>query len=226
MSESPSKKRFIRRLREPFSGLSHLAGGVLAAAGLAALLVTAVLAGSAERAVALGVYGGSLVALYAASALYHLLPVSEAATARLRKLDHAMIFVLIAGTYTPVCLLALEGAWRWGLLGAVWTLALGGVALKLRRVGSHPWLTVSLYLGLSWMSLAALPVLLQALPVGALFWIVAGGIVYSAGAIVYAARRPDFFPGVFGHHELWHLFVIAGSACHFWAVARYIAPLG
>lgn len=216
----------MRRLREPFSGLSHLAGAVLAVAGLISLLAMAVAAGSVERAVASGVYGGSLVALYAASSLYHLLPVSEAATYRLRKLDHAMIFVLIAGTYTPVCLLALEGAWRWGLLGAVWTLALGGVALKLRRVGSHPWLTVSLYLGLSWMSLAALPVLLQALPVGALFWIVAGGIVYSAGAIVYAARRPDFFPGVFGHHELWHLFVIAGSACHFWAVARYIAPLG
>ena len=216
----------MRRLREPFSGLSHLAGAVLAVAGLISLLAMSVAAGSVERAVASGVYGGSLVALYAASSLYHLLPVSEAATYRLRKLDHAMIFVLIAGTYTPVCLLALEGAWRWGLLGAVWTLALGGVALKLRRVGSHPWLTVSLYLGLSWMSLAALPVLLQALPVGALFWIVAGGIVYSAGAIVYAARRPDFFPGVFGHHELWHLFVIAGSACHFWAVARYIAPLG
>ncbi|MDN5698102.1 MAG: hemolysin III family protein, partial [Rubrobacter sp.] len=185
----------MRRLREPFSGLSHLAGAVLAVAGLISLLAMAVAAGSVERAVASGVYGGSLVALYAASSLYHLLPVSEAATYRLRKLDHAMIFVLIAGTYTPVCLLALEGAWRWGLLGTAWTLALGGVALKLRRVGSHPWLTVALYLGLSWMSLAALPVLLQALPVGALFWIVAGGIVYSAGAIVYAARRPDFFPG-------------------------------
>lgn len=226
MSESSSKKRFIRRLREPFSGLSHLAGGLLAAVGLAALLVMAVVAGSAERAVALGVYGGSLVALYAASALYHLLPVSEAATARLRKLDHAMIFVLIAGTYTPVCLLALEGVWRWGLLATVWTLALGGVLLKLRRVGSYPWLTVTLYLGLGWMSVAALPALARALPAEGVVWILAGGLVYSAGAIVYAARRPDLFPGVFGHHELWHLFVIAGSACHFWAMARYVAPLG
>ena len=226
MSDTPSKKRFIHRLREPFSGLSHLAGGVLAAVGLAALLTAAALAGSAERAVALGVYGGSLVALYAASALYHLLPVSEAATARLRKLDHAMIFVLIAGTYTPVCLLALEGVWRWGLLGTVWTLALGGVLLKLRRVGSYPWLTVALYLGLGWMSVAALPALARALPAEGLVWILIGGLVYSAGAVVYATRRPDFFPGVFGHHELWHLFVIAGSACHFWAMARYVAPLG
>lgn len=226
MSESSSKKRFIHCLREPFSGLSHLAGGVLAVAGLAALLATAALAGSLERGIASGIYGGSLVALYAASALYHLLPVSEAATARLRKLDHAMIFVLIAGTYTPVCLLALEGVWRWGLLGSVWTLALGGVLLKLRRVGSYPWLTVSLYLGLGWMSVAALPALARALPVEGVVWILVGGLVYSAGAIVYAARRPDFFPGVFGHHELWHLFVLAGSACHFWAMARYVAPLG
>lgn len=213
------------RLREPFSGLSHLAGGVLAAVGLVALLAAAVAAGSAERALAFGIYGGSLVGLYAASALYHLLPVSAAATARLRKLDHAMIFVLIAGTYTPVCLLALEGGWRWGLLGTVWGLALGGVALKLRRVGGRPWLTVALYLGLGWLSVAVVPVLVEALPAGALIWLAIGGLVYTAGAVVYATRRPDPLPGRFGYHELWHLFVIAGSACHFWALARYVAPL-
>lgn len=213
------------RLREPFSGLSHLAGGVLAAAGLAALLAAAAAAGSVERGIAFGIYGASLVGLYAASALYHLLPVSEAATARLRKLDHAMIFVLIAGTYTPVCLLALSGLWRWGLLGTVWALALGGVLLKLRRVGVRPWLTVALYLGMGWLSVAALPVLLRALPAGALIWLAAGGLVYSAGAVVYATKRPDLLPGRFGYHELWHLFVIAGSACHFWALARYVAPL-
>ena len=220
------KRPLKLRLREPFSGLSHLAGGILAAAGLVGLLVTAAAAGSAERGIALGIYGGSLVGLYMASALYHLLPVSAAATAQLRKLDHAMIFVLIAGTYTPVCLLALEGVWRWSLLGTVWTLALGGVLLKLRRVGARPWLTVALYLGLSWLSVAALPVLLRALPTGGLVWLAAGGLVYSAGAVVYAARRPDPLPGRFGYHELWHLFVIGGSACHFWALARYVAPLG
>lgn len=213
-------------MREPFSGLSHLAGGVLAAMGLVALLAAAVSAGSAERGIALGIYGGSLVGLYAASALYHLLPVSAAATAWLRKLDHAMIYVLIAGTYTPVCLLALEGIWRWGLLGIVWTLALGGVALKLRRVGERPWLTVALYLGMGWLSVAVVPVLVEALPTGALIWLAAGGLVYTAGAVVYAAKRPDPMPGRFGYHELWHLFVLAGSACHFWALARYVAPLG
>jgi hemolysin III len=213
-------------MREPFSGLSHLAGGVLAAVGLLALLAAAVSAGSAERGIAFGIYGGSLVGLYAASALYHLLPVSAAATARLRKLDHAMIYVLIAGTYTPVCLLALEGIWRWGLLGIVWTLALGGVALKLRRVGERPWLTVALYLGLGWLAVAGVTVLVEALPAGALFWLAAGGLVYTVGAVVYATKRPDPMPGRFGYHELWHLFVLAGSTCHFWALARYVAPLG
>lgn len=214
------------RLREPFSGLSHLAGGVLAAAGLVALLAAAATEGSAQRGVALGVYGMSLVGLYSASAVYHLLPVSAAATARLRKLDHAMIFVLIAGTYTPVCMLALEGGWRWWLLGIVWTLALGGVLLKVREVGSSSWLTVALYLGLGWLSVAAVPALPRALPFEALAWLAAGGIVYSAGAIIYATKRPDLLPGRFGYHGLWHLFVMAGSACHFWALARYVAPLG
>lgn len=218
--KSPSKLR----LREPFSGLSHLFGAVVAAAGLVALLAAA--ADSAERSVALGVYGASLVGLYSASALYHLLPVSAAATARLRKLDHAMIFVFIAGTYTPICLLALDGAWRWGLLVTVWSLALGGVLLKLRHISAKPWFTVSLYLGLGWLSVAVSPVLLKALPGGALAWLAAGGLVYSAGAVVYATKRPDLLPGKFGHHGLWHLFVIGGSACHFWAVARYVAPLG
>ncbi|WP_047863802.1 PAQR family membrane homeostasis protein TrhA [Rubrobacter aplysinae] len=226
MRPSRFRLRGFREFREPFSGLSHLVGGVLAAVGLVALLAAAVMAGSAERGVAFGVYGASLVGLYAASALYHLLPVSERATARLRKLDHAMIFVLIAGTYTPVCLLALSGPWRWGLLGTVWTLAICGVLMKLRRIGSRSWPTVALYLGLGWLSVAALPKLLEALPVGALVWLAAGGLVYSAGAVIYATKRPDLLPGSFGHHGLWHLFVIAGSACHFWALARYVAPLG
>ena len=217
--------RLHKRLREPVSGLTHLAAGVLAAAGLVVLVAMAAASGSVERAVAVGIYGCSLVALYAASALYHLLPVSEEAIARLRRLDHMMIFVLIAGTYTPVCLLALSGGWRWGLLGLVWALALCGILSKLRPIGSRPWPTVALYLGLGWMALIAAPALLQALPAGGLAWIVAGGLIYSAGAVVYAVKRPNPLPGAFGFHELWHLFVIAGSACHFWAVVHYIAPL-
>ena len=216
-------------MREPVSGLTHLAGGLLAAAGLVALVVREPVAAQEEagRMATLGVYGCSLVALYATSALYHLLPLSPAGTARLRRLDHAMIFVLIAGTYTPFCLLALDGGWRWGLLGPVWGLATAGVLLKLLGgPDAWPrWLSVALYLGLGWAAVAAAPALLRALAPGGVAWLLAGGLAYSAGALVYALRRPDPLPGVFGFHEVWHLFVVAGSACHFWAVLRYVAPL-
>ncbi len=213
----------MKRLREPVSGLTHLVGGLLAVVGLVLLLAEA---GEAGRTVAFGVYGLSLVALYAASALYHLLPLSARGVARLRRLDHAAIFLLIAGTYTPVCLILLTGGWRFGLLGLVWGLALCGVLLKLGRAELPRWISVALYLGLGWISLFAVPALVAASPPGVVAWFLAGGIIYSAGALVYALKRPNFLPGVFGFHELWHLFVLAGSACHFWVMLRYLAPLG
>jgi hemolysin III len=212
-------------LREPVNGLTHLVAGVLALVGLVVLLVAATRAGRVDQVVAFAVFGSSLVALYAASSLYHLLPLSPAGTARLRRLDHVCIFLLIAGTYTPFCLLALDGAWRVGLLGAVWTLALGGVLLKLVWMESPRWLSVTLYLGLGWLAVVAAPILVQKVPPGGIAWVVAGGLVYSVGALIYAFRRPNLVPGVFGFHELWHLFVMAGSACHFWSVLRYVAPL-
>ena len=135
------------------------------------------------------------------------------------------IFVVIAGTYTPFCLLALDGGWRWGLLGLIWSLALCGVLLKALWMDAPRWLSVVLYLGMGWIAVIATPALLRALPPGGIIWVLAGGLVYSAGALVYGLKRPNPVPGVFGFHELWHLFVLAGSACHFWAVLRYVAPL-
>jgi hemolysin III len=212
-----------RRLRDPVSGLTHLAGVPLAVVGLVLLL--AAVGGRADRLVAFGIFGCSLIALYAASSLYHLLPVSPSAVARLRRLDHMSIFVLIAGTYTPICVLALEGGWRVGLLGAVWTLALAGVLLKLFWMEAPRWLSVALYLGMGWVAVAAASAIFRAVPAGGMAWILAGGLVYSVGALIYGLKRPNPVPGVFGFHELWHLFVLGGSACHFWAMLRYIAPL-
>jgi hemolysin III len=212
-----------RRLREPVSGLTHLAGVLLALIALIVLLTRA--AGRLDQLVAFGIFGLSLIALYSASALYHLLPVSPAATARLRRLDHITIFILIAGTYTPVCVLALEGGWRAGLLGLVWTLALCGVALKLLWMESPRWLSVGVYLAMGWLAVIAASAIFRAIPYGGIAWILGGGLVYSAGALIYALKRPNLVPGVFGFHELWHLFVLAGSACHFWAMLRYIAPI-
>jgi hemolysin III len=212
-------------LREPVNGLTHLAGGLLASVGLIVLLAAAAGEGRADQLVAFGIFGFSLIALYTASALYHLLPLSPTGVARLRRVDHMSIFVLIAGTYTPFCLLALEGAWRVGLLGLIWGLALGGIVLKLFWMDAPRWLSVALYLGMGWVALVAAPALFRAVPTGGMAWVLVGALVYSAGALVYWLQRPNPMPGVFGFHELWHLFVLAGSACHFWAVLGFIAPL-
>jgi hemolysin III len=214
-----------KRLREPINGITHAAGGLLAALGLGVLLATAASSGRLDQLVAFGVFGLSLIALYAASALYHLLPLSPSGVARLRTLDHMAIFVLIAGTYTPFCLLALDGAWRWGLLALIWGLALCGVLLKLLWMDASRWLSVVLYLGMGWVAVIAAPAPLRAVPPDGITWILAGGLVYSAGALIYGLKRPNLLPGIFGFHEVWHLFVIAGSACHFWAVLHYVAPL-
>jgi hemolysin III len=214
-----------KRLREPINGLTHLAGGLLASVGLVVLLATAASAGRVDQLVAFGVFGLSLIALYTASTLYHLLPLSPAGIARLRRADHITIFVLIAGTYTPFCLLALDGAWRAGLLGLIWGLALCGILLKFLWMDAPRWLSVALYLGMGWSALVAAPTLFRVVPPGGIAWVLAGGVVYSAGALIYGLKRPNPVPGVFGFHELWHLFVVAGSACHFWAVLHYVAPL-
>jgi hemolysin III len=215
-----------KRLREPINGLTHLAGGLLASVGLIVLLAKAAGEGRADQLVAFGIFGFSLIALYTASTLYHLLPLSPAGVARLRRLDHMTIFLLIAGTYTPFCLLALDGAWRVGLLSLIWALALCGIVLKLFWMDAPRWLSVALYLGTGWVALIAAPALFRAVPAGGMAWVLAGGLVYSAGALIYGLKRPNLVPGVFGFHELWHLSVVAGSACHFWAVLGYVAPLG
>jgi hemolysin III len=222
MREDPRPKR---KLREPVNGLTHLAAGLLALVGLIVLLATAARAGRMDQLVAFGVFGVSLISLYAASALYHLLPLPPAGVARLRRLDHMTIFVLIAGTYTPFCLLALDGGWRWGLLALIWGLALGGILLKLLWMDAPRWLSVVLYLAMGWVAVIAAPALFRTVPAEGMVWVLAGGLTYTAGALVYGLKRPNPLPGVFGFHEVWHLFVVAGSACHFWAVLRYVAPL-
>jgi hemolysin III len=222
VSKGPKTRK---RLREPVNGLTHLTGGLLASIGLIVLLVTAASEGRTDQLVAFGIFGFSLITLYSASALYHLLPLSPLGVARLRRVDHMSIFLLIAGTYTPFCLLALDGGWQVALLCLIWGLALCGILLKLLWMGAPRWLSVALYLGMGWVALVAAPALFRAVPAGGMAWVLAGALVYSAGALIYWLKRPNPVPGVFGFHELWHLFVMAGSACHFWAVLGYIAPL-
>jgi hemolysin III len=212
-------------IREPACGLTHLAEVLLSLAALAALVAVGLRAGSAMVLLALIVFGLSQVALYTASTLHHSLSLSPAANARLLRFDCMMVVVLIAGTYTPVCLLALRGIWRWGLLGAVWGLTIAGLAMMARWMGAPRWASTTFYVALGWVGLLATPALFRALPLAGFLWMLAGGAVYTIGAAIFLLERPDPCPRWFGSHALWHLFVLGGSACCFWLVVRYAVPL-
>ena len=208
----------LSKLKEPVSGLTHLAGALLSLLGTLVLVVPAFRQGETVKAVSFLIFGLSLILLYSASAAYHLLRLDEQGVRVLRRIDHMMIYVLIVGTYTPVCLVALPGAWGWSLLGVIGALAAAGIILTLFVLNKPRWVTVTIYLAMGWMALAAFVPLVRALPLGGVVWIVLGGVFYTVGAVVYARKKPDPFPGVFGFHEVWHLFVMAGSLSHYWAM--------
>jgi hemolysin III len=186
-------------------------------------LILVVVAGTARARIALTVYSVSLVALFGVSALYHRIN-WRTVTGRdwMRRLDHSMIFVLIAGSYTPFAVLVLHGLLAVALLLAVWTGTLLGVALNLVWRDAPTWLRAALYVGLGWIALAALPQLGAAIGVGGLALLGLGGFLYTLGAVVYAVRRPDPVPAVFGYHELFHILVIAAAAVQYAVIAFWI----
>lgn len=200
------------RIREPFNGASHLLGLLLAGAGTILLLR---MASGPWQLASFSVYGAALILLYAASTLYHMLPVSERPLRALRTLDHIAIYFLIAGTYTPIALVTLHNRLGWTLLAAVWLIAVAGIPFKLFFLDAPIWLSTSTYLAMGYLALLAVVPLARTVPVSGLLWLVAGGMAYTIGAVIYARERPNPFPGRFGHHEIWHLLVLAGSACHF-----------
>lgn len=211
----------MTRFREPVNGFTHLAGAVLGAIGLIVLI--ALTYNEPGKLLTMIVYGVSLILLYTASTTYHLTKGSQSLEDWLRSLDHAAIYLLIAGTYTPFCYNLLSGGWRWGMLGLVWALALVGIVYKIAlRHRSHSQLSTVLYVGMGWLALLILPHAINRLAPGALGLLIAGGVVYSLGAVIYALRRPNFHR-YFGHHEVWHLFVLGGSALHYLAVLLYVA---
>jgi len=208
------------RIREPFNGASHLLGLLLAGAGTMLLLRPA--RGPAQL-VAFAIYGATLILLYGASTLYHSLPLPERPLRALRTLDHIAIYFLIAGTYTPVALITLHGTVGWTLLGTVWLIALAGIPFKVWFLDAPVWLSTATYLGMGYLALAAVVPIARAVSVTGLLWLVAGGVAYTVGAVIYAQQRPDPFPGRFGHHEIWHLLVLAGSACHYAFMFYHVA---
>jgi len=211
------------KMREPVNGLTHLFAAIVALIGLVILIILGW--GDPGRVLSLAVYGVSLVLLFSASASYHLINASPQAAQRLRKFDHSAIYLLIAGTYTPICFNMFDGFWKWGMLGIVWGLALAGIAVKLFFIKAPRGLTAGVYIIMGWLCIFGFQEILAALPPGALAWLLAGGIVFTLGAVVYVTKFPNFVPGKFGFHEVWHIFVILGALAHFIMIAVYVAPL-
>jgi hemolysin III len=212
----------FRKFREPVSGLTHLGAAIAAAVGLMFLMFLA--RNSVLKLASLGVYGFTLVLMFSSSSAYHLVKAGPRLLLVLRKLDHSAIYLLIAGTYTPICLYYLSGFWRSGMLILIWSLAVVGISVKLFVINAPRWFTAGVYLLMGWLSIAAGGEILSSIPPGALFWLVLGGLFFTGGAIIYILKKPDLFHGHLGFHEIWHIFVILGAFSHFVIMCAYVAP--
>jgi hemolysin III len=218
-------KQIFQQLRDPISGFTHFAGFLLSFVALIFMEMSAVSHGTTRHIISSAVFGISLILLYGASSMYHLLPYSPRGSTILRRIDHAMIFILIAGTYTPICLIPLYGLWGWWLLSIIWCMAIAGIFQAVFWLHAPRWFTTSIYLFMGWIVIVVFYPLVQSLPSGALIWFILGGLSYTVGAILYARKRPNPFPGIFGFHEIWHILVLIGSSCHLWAIFKYVLTM-
>lgn len=212
-------------IREPGSALTHFVGMMMATFAAVPLLIKAALSSGSNALAALSIFCISMILLYGASATYHSLNISGRALRLFRKLDHMMIFVLIAGSYTPVCLIILGGTLGYTLLAVVWGIAISGMALKAFWVTCPKWFSSVIYIAMGWVCLAVFGPLWNILPHAAFGWLLAGGIIYTIGGVVYALKLPLFNAKheFFGSHEIFHLFVMGGSICHFIFMYLYVA---
>ncbi|MBA3987912.1 PAQR family membrane homeostasis protein TrhA [Aliidiomarina maris] len=193
------------------NSVSHGIGALLSMVGLGFLIWLSVQYGDVWHVVSTAIYGTSLVLLYSASTLYHAIPHPKAKRV-FQLLDHSMIFVLIAGTYTPFALVSLRGPWGWTLFGVVWGIAIAGIILETVKKERIKWLSLSLYLGLGWMAIVVIKPMIDSVPSVGLLFLLAGGLSYSLGVVFYVRKQMLY------HHAIWHMFVMAGSALHFCAV--------
>lgn len=211
-------------VKDPGSAITHFIGFIMAVIASIPLMIKAFREPTILYPIAVGIYAASLILLYAASTTYHTFDRSASVNTALKKFDHIMISVLIAGTYTPLCLLVLKGRTGILLLTVVWALAAIGILIKLFWINCPKWVSSVLYIGMGWTCLLALPQLLETLSMGAFLWLLAGGLIYTAGGVIYALKLPLFNSRhtAFGSHEIFHLFVMAGSICHFIVIYSYV----
>jgi len=215
------------KAKEPGSAITHFIGWLMTALAALPLIIKA--AGSPDKIhlISLTIFIISMILLYAASTIYHTFDVSEKVNRRLKKLDHMMIFILIAGTYTPVCLIAIGGQTGIKLLALVWGIAIIGIIFKAFWVTCPKWVSSVLYIGMGWVCVLAFTQILNALSREAFMWLLAGGLIYTAGGIIYALKLPIFNKKhrFWGSHEIFHLFCLGGSLCHFVLMYKFIAVM-
>ena len=212
-------------IKDPGSALTHFIGMILAGLAATPLLVLAAKDGGRYAVPALAIFAASMILLYGASTTYHTFNISEKVNKVLRKIDHMMIFILIAGSYTPICVIPLRDTVGIPLLILVWAVAIAGMLIKAFWITCPKWFSSVLYIAMGWSCLSVLGQLFSLLPLHAFLWLLAGGLIYTAGGIIYALRLPlfDARHPMFGLHEIFHLFVMAGSLCHFVFMFCYLA---
>jgi len=213
------------KIKDPVSGLSHLIGAVLSVFGAIILISSAVQEQSPAKIISFSVFGLSMIFLYASSAIYHLFGHSPEEVDIFRKIDHAMIYILIAGTYTPICLVPLWGPWGWYSLILIWALAILGISMiffKKFWTNVPRWVATAIYVVMGWLSVVLLYPLSQKISVVFIEWLLLGGFFYTFGAYIYARKKPNFCKQ-FGFHEIFHILTMLGTLCHFLGIYKFIA---
>lgn len=217
----------IKKLKDPGSAITHFIGMLMAMFSALPLLIRASNSPEKVHVISLAIFALSLILLYTASTVYHTFDLTDKINRRLKKFDHMMIFILIAGTYTPICIIALRGKIGISLLIAIWGMAILGICLKAFWVYCPKWVSSVIYITMGWTCVLAFTPLMSALPSAAFGWLLAGGIIYTIGGLIYALKLPIFNKKhpYFGTHEIFHLFCLGGSICHFIFMYRFIAVM-
>lgn len=215
--------KLIFNMKEPVNTWTHFITFIAGIIGLVFLIILS--KDNLTKLVTMSIYGVSVILLYGASSLYHWVKTTPQKELILKKMDHVAIYILISGSYTPVFYYGLDGSWKWSMLTAVWVLSFIGILLKIRLIYAPRYVSTAFYVTLGWIAVVPILQLIDRLPTGAISLTVLGGVAYTLGALIYATKWLDFFPNRFGHHEIFHLFIMAGSVIHFIMMIKYIMPM-
>lgn len=222
--ERTKRQNLLCDERSVTSGIMHYGGVLLSIIGLVMLLVKCARESAPPlHYAAFSVYGLTLILLYGASGTYHTFHISDRVHRILKKVDHCMVYVLVAGSYTPICLITLQGWVGWTLFGVVWALALGGILLKIIWIDAPRWLSSLTYILMGWVVVGAIVPMWQNMALAGIIWLVLGGVIYTVGGVFYALKIPRFHGRYFGEHEFFHILVLLGSICHYVVMYGYVA---